>query len=89
MKNDIFRDFIFLILKIKAVGELYQSIFTSSGKKLKMTVCADKYETTLVPQTTAGSRKLQASWGEGTDIWKLEIKIKCGKEAKFELSIEK
>ena len=65
------------------------TLFTSSGKKLKMTVCADKYETDLVPQTTAGSRNLQASWGEGTDIWKLEIKIKCGKEAKFELSIEK
>ncbi len=78
-----------ILLKKPEVNGKEISVFSEEGKKLKLTFDAESFETSLVSQTTKCSRNLQNSWGEDADIWKLEIKIKCGKEAKFDFRIEK
>lgn len=64
------------------------TLFSESGKKLKMTVYHEDFETNLVSESTEGSRNLKSSWGEGAVLWKLEIKIKCKNTTKFEFKIE-
>lgn len=86
-KNEITENII--LLRRPEITDDGITLFSEGGKQLKLTIVADSYETNLVSQSTEGSRNLQSSWGEGAELWKLEIKVKCGKTAEFGFKIEK
>ena len=65
------------------------TLFSESGKAFNLTFDAKKFEAILVSHNIECSIKLKNSWGKDTtDIWKLEFKAKCGKNAKFEIEIK-
>ena len=86
-KNEIVENII--LLRRPEISDNGITLFSESGKPLKLIIDADSYETNLVSKSSAGSRVLQSSWGEGAELRKLEIKLSCGKAAEFKFEIKK